>query len=256
MWTDTSAAAFDLGFAVGLTSPEEAVQSSTGGKSRVIDGILLKILMLGRKSVVTLPEILSAIPEAAKSDRALVAYGFGLTAWVVVAYRVNRNKNLLNRLEKLPKQDRLTALQEEMGRIRLKEGMSPQEYLQAQKLRYYFLGGLALLAVMAIVFLLASFLPRPQAKVQNWPLALVPIQNGKLTDAARETLEKVLPDYQQLREHKALAISNNGHTAYLSGLSTKLIAEGEASKECQRYAGGADDPCFLVMIDSEKVGNW
>ena len=59
---------------------------------------------------------LSAIPAAATSELALVAYALVIGAYIFTVWRVARNKNLLANLEKLPAKDRLRALESEMGK--------------------------------------------------------------------------------------------------------------------------------------------
>ena len=78
-----------------------------------------------------LTRALGALPEAAKSPYAFVAYIVALGAWVLVSLRVTRNKNLLKQLVHLPQRDRLRALQAEMGQVPIREGLSPEQYFRS-----------------------------------------------------------------------------------------------------------------------------
>jgi hypothetical protein len=87
-------------------------------------------------------------------------------------------------------------------------------------------------------------------------MALVPTQKGHLTEAAYSTAQRVLPNYSRFSQHKALALSDNGRDGYSEAAPSALIAEENASKFCQYYAGGPDDPCHIVMVDDQKFGIW
>lgn len=63
---------------------------------------------------------LEALPHAAQSPLAFAAYVVAIVAWLIIALRVNRNRQLLKHLEKLPEGHRLEALRMEMGAVRLK----------------------------------------------------------------------------------------------------------------------------------------
>jgi hypothetical protein len=80
----------------------------------------------------------SALPHVLGDTRALIAYVVAVAGWVAVALKVQRNKNLLLHLRKLPEGDRLGALQMEMGAIPVPAGMTPTQYLTARVHSYYF----------------------------------------------------------------------------------------------------------------------
>jgi hypothetical protein len=58
---------------------------------------------------------LAAIPSAATSTFSLIAFALAIAAYVFIVWRVIRNKNLLQHLQKLPPKDRLGALETELG---------------------------------------------------------------------------------------------------------------------------------------------
>jgi hypothetical protein len=98
---------------------------------------------------------LSAIPSAATSQLALIAYCLALVTYLVTVWRVVRNRNLLQNLQRLPAKDRLSALELEMGGVRLSAGISPEQWLRSKIHRYYFLSFIVTCVVGVIVFALA-----------------------------------------------------------------------------------------------------
>jgi hypothetical protein len=84
-----------------------------------------------------------------QSPYALAAYLAVVLAWVLISFRVNRNKQVLSHLQKLPEKDRLAALRMEMGVVTPTMGLSPTEYLVFVQKRYYFFGFSLLVLVIA-----------------------------------------------------------------------------------------------------------
>ncbi|PIT04503.1 hypothetical protein TSA1_29930 [Bradyrhizobium nitroreducens] len=103
---------------------------------------------------------LSAIPSVAGSKYSLIAYALAIGAYVFFVWRVTRNKNLLKSIEKLPARDRLSALEIEMGGVRLARGISPEQWLRSRIHRYYFLAFvvacLLVLGILLISLLVAA----------------------------------------------------------------------------------------------------
>lgn len=103
-----------------------------------------------------LQALLAAIPAAASSAYGLIAYALATLACVFFIWRVVRNKNLLEHIEKLPPKDRLRALEIEMGGARLAKGLSPEQWLRAKVQRYYLLAFLAICAAAVAIVALAG----------------------------------------------------------------------------------------------------
>lgn len=101
-------------------------------------------------------DIVRALPNVASSPFAFVGYALVTVAWMVIALKVQRNKNLLTNLKSLPPQDRLPALRDEMGTVPLREGLSPEEYLKSRIHLYYFLAFALLCVTVILVFVVAS----------------------------------------------------------------------------------------------------
>lgn len=97
-------------------------------------------------------QMVTALPAVATSWPALIGYVALIVAFVIVSLKVTRNKNLLNKLKSLPERDRARVLQMEMGASYLATGLSPEQWLQQQRQRYYFVGFLAVCGLtMALV---------------------------------------------------------------------------------------------------------
>jgi hypothetical protein len=84
-----------------------------------------------------LNSLLAAILAAATSNAALAAYTITAVAYVLTMWRVVRNKNLLTHLRSLPPKDRLSALETEMGGVRLSSGISPEQWVGSRIHKYY-----------------------------------------------------------------------------------------------------------------------
>jgi len=98
---------------------------------------------LRRTSELDLDAFLSALPRIASSPYAFIGYSLLIAAWTVIGWRVHRNQNLLNALEKLPAKQRLQALQAEMGHIVPPAGLTPEQWLKTRTHQYYFFAFLA-----------------------------------------------------------------------------------------------------------------
>jgi hypothetical protein len=105
--------------------------------------------------------LLEALPNAATSPYAFVAYICVVVAWVVIGLRVKRNAQLLAHLERLPSGDRLAALQLEMGAASIKGGITPEQWIRAQVHKYLFLGFAILCLAAVVVFVVAYSVRRP-----------------------------------------------------------------------------------------------
>jgi len=106
---------------------------------------------------------LSALPTVATHRLALVGYIVAVLSWLMIAWRVKRNKNLLEHLHKLPKSERLKALEIEMGHVAVKGGLSPEQYLRSRIHLFYFLGFAILCLLIVIVFVVSTVIGREGA---------------------------------------------------------------------------------------------
>lgn len=100
---------------------------------------------------------LRAIPSAATSPLALIAYLATLVAWVVVTRRVHRFRELMKHIKDLPERDRLPAIKAELGVVDVPKGLTGEQYLRKRIHTFLFVGGLVLCAAISIVGLKAAF---------------------------------------------------------------------------------------------------
>jgi hypothetical protein len=107
-----------------------------------------------------LQHALEAIPLAATSPYALAAYLVTIVAWVAIAFRVARNRELLRHIESLPQKDRLAAIQTELGGgVHVPGGISPEDWLRGRTMRYYFVGYMTLVLALSVIVVIAMLRP-------------------------------------------------------------------------------------------------
>jgi hypothetical protein len=99
---------------------------------------------------------LSAIPSAASNKYAFGAYALAISAYVFTVRRVVRHKNLLENIQKLPSKDRLSALEIEIGGVRLAAGISPEQWVRSRIHIYYLFAFLATCVVVITIAALAA----------------------------------------------------------------------------------------------------
>jgi len=121
-------------------------------KLKLYDGTLFG----GNRMWAALSSLISAIPSAATSPYALVAYALAAAVYALSVWRVSRNKNLLANLQKLPPKDRRKALEREMG-SNLAPKISAEQWVRSRIHRYYFFAFLATCAALVTIVALALF---------------------------------------------------------------------------------------------------
>src|ERR1700724_1172501 len=103
----------------------------------------------------------SALPSAASSPLSLSAYVIAILAWLMIAWRVKRNKQVLTHLEKLPENERLTALELEMGMVHVQSGLTAEQWIKLKTQSYYFLGFAVICLTLVVVFVTAALTKSP-----------------------------------------------------------------------------------------------
>ena len=159
-----------------------------------------------------LSQALSALPSVASSPLALVGYIVAVVAYVVVAYRVVRNRNLLVHLKSLPTKDRIIALQMEMRGAVLAEGLSPEKWIVLRTRQYIFIVILITIALLASICLLVL--------VHMWGRVSVDVGLAELRSDLRATIGIFLPSEARAAESSWDAASMEGETR--QGLVDKL----------------------------------
>ena len=91
-----------------------------------------------------------ALPSAAQSPLAMVGYLTAIAATVAIAFRVRRNKNLLTRIQDIPKGDRKELIQNEMNVVLPKE-ITAEQWLRSKLHQYYFIGSLVVILCLTLI---------------------------------------------------------------------------------------------------------
>lgn len=125
-----------------------------------------------------LRELISALPQAAASPYALVAYVFLIASSTVLTWRVKRNKNLLQNLEKIPEEQRAEVLIKEMGSVQ-PSGISEEQWIKHKIHQYYLMAFLALIVCSTVVVVVA-YTDSNRTSKARWdsPATLNELKNG------------------------------------------------------------------------------
>ena len=190
-----------------------------------------------------LREAFQAIPSAASSGTAAILYVVAMVAWVLISWRVRRNKNVLKHIEKLRPEDRLHGL--EAAHIQV--GLSPEQYLRSRIHQYYFLGFIVLCVTVISLFLIAVSNPtRPmngpfkeildKTQKQNEKAALIATMFANDSEGLWEAADKIL----KLDPNDHRALNMKGSVAFYSGQYQRALEWFEkahaAAPEEKEYA--------------------
>lgn len=99
----------------------------------------------------------SALPSVASSPLAFLGYIIVTAAWVVIALKVKRNKNVLEHIKDFKADDRAQVLRDEMGIVPLKEGLTAEQYLRSRIHRYYFYGFALICFLILAIFVVSAY---------------------------------------------------------------------------------------------------
>lgn len=81
----------------------------------------------------------------------MIAYLATLAAWGVISWRVTTFRVLMKDIEKLPEEDRFAAIEAVLGRIKVRRGLSAEQYLRARIQTFVLIGFLAACATIVLV---------------------------------------------------------------------------------------------------------
>lgn len=107
-----------------------------------------------------LQEALRSLPQAALNPYAFVAYLGVIIAWVVIALRVKRNRELLQRIKDVPEEQRRDLLLAEMGSP-IPPHLSAEQWLKSRRQLYFFYAFIAVCVAGVIVFVIAYLNKEP-----------------------------------------------------------------------------------------------
>jgi hypothetical protein len=176
-----------------------------------------------------LMKALSAISAAGASPYALVAFSITVVAYVAVAWRVTRNKQLLSNLEKLPAKDRGPVLESEMRGYRLASGITPEQFLRAQTHRYLLVAFLVTIVLAASIVMLmmwsrAGALRAVQAPSSSRTTPEITLRSVEPVESEFDPMRG--PTYEaHIKESAEFADSQFNTRAYLTALTNLGIMD-------------------------------
>jgi tetratricopeptide (TPR) repeat protein len=146
-------------------------------------------------------EFLKALPVVASSPLAFVGYIVLVISWLIIGLKERRNKNLLENLEKFPEGDRLAAWETETDRVRIRHGLSGEQWIRARRQRYLFIGFGITLSVVVALFILALTLSWDKARGD---LRLMDVPITGVTSASEEAFRADLSKRSKRQGTEAL----------------------------------------------------
>ncbi|WP_029874786.1 hypothetical protein [Rhizobium leguminosarum] len=187
-----------------------------------------------------------AIPQAAASPYALVAYVVAVLAWVAIAYRVRRNEIVITNIDKLPPGDRRVALEAEMGSAVVNGGISPEHWLKQKRQFYYFLGFLALLSVCVCVFVVATSVRQNETAKSKAELGAV------LQERAQSFLASIdlLMEMPAVRDPSLSDLDNATSENYFKGQLRSIRKDAYELFRKQNHALGSNN-----LVQFYELGN-
>ena len=99
----------------------------------------------------------SALISAAINPLVIVGYIFVIVSYTVIALRVKRNKQLLNRIEFFPAKDRRKIVEQEMGSIPFPQKFTAEQWLRARTIHYKHIGFWIIAGVIILLAMIASW---------------------------------------------------------------------------------------------------
>lgn len=104
-------------------------------------------------------KFLEALPSAATNSYAFLGYALTIAAWLIIAWRTARSRQLLAHLGKVPEKDRAKIIRDEMGVVPIREDLSPEQWLRSRIHTYYFAGFVTVCVAAVIVIIIALTKP-------------------------------------------------------------------------------------------------
>jgi len=179
---------------------------------------------------------ISALPSVATHPLAFVAYIVVVLSWLIIAWRVKRNKNLLQNWEKLPKRDRLEAYKIEIGYIPLKQGLSPEEYLKSRIQLYYLLAFAITCLMTVMIFVVSSMIGQKPANrpARSRPNLNIRVHQTRTFFSPESNATRVLLDVE-ISNSGELTTTNCWRVDYVGPHSKELAAIEIASNDERMY---------------------
>src|ERR1700741_1220338 len=110
---------------------------------------------------------LSILPQIAGHPVAIVAFVLVVGAFLWTGMRIRMHRGLQTMIAAIPENQRLKAIEAHLGHVRMKSGLSPEEFLRSRIHAYVLWAFMATLAAVVVVVALVvkeMSNPKPDAK--------------------------------------------------------------------------------------------
>jgi len=123
---------------------------------------------------------INSIPVVATSPYAFGAYLLTILAWIIIAYRVARNRNIQEKIKQYPEADRIRVITAEMG-APVPPGMTAEEWIRYKRMALITYALIVFLVCVAVVVCIALFFVNvvPDTE-QNSQMKLTNIKSAEL----------------------------------------------------------------------------
>ncbi|MFZ2632340.1 MAG: tetratricopeptide repeat protein [Desulfosalsimonadaceae bacterium] len=99
----------------------------------------------------------SALVSAATTPLALAGYIAVIISYTVIGLKAKRNKQLLDRIEHFPNEDRRKIVEQEMGSMPIPEKFTAEQWLKARTIHYKHIGFWVIAGVIILLAVIASW---------------------------------------------------------------------------------------------------
>jgi hypothetical protein len=106
---------------------------------------------------------------------------------------------------------------------------------------------------------LQEVMSKPSDSTAQGTTKPIAVAQNTLTPTVHVAFEKHRSEYEGLKEHKSIAISERGWVGISANQLSELLAEEKAISFCKDFVSRSDQPadnCFVLMVDDKKLGDW
>jgi hypothetical protein len=193
-----------------------------------------------------LTNLFKAIPAAAASPLALVAYLAAVVCTIFINLRTARLQALLKKIDLFPKADRRAMVEKEL-QVVLPESISAEDHIRLKRQTYLFIWFLCVLAVIVIVVAISAFTARATALLKIAQDATILVasddaKDGRVPIGAQFAVsvpnvpesEEVTwsnPSHGKISQHKGSSILYSAESVGFEQLEATVESEGVQVKK-------------------------
>lgn len=96
-----------------------------------------------------------SLPVVASHPFSFIAYLTVLLCWLIIAYKIKRNKQLLLNIDKLPEKDRIKAIELEMGAVKVSSNLTADQWVKS-RIHFYYLIGFSIVCFLVLLIFVIS----------------------------------------------------------------------------------------------------